>query len=199
MLTLIHCPMSRSGSIMWLLEEIGAPYETKVVTIRRADGTGALDPSNPHPHGKVPALVHDGTLIFESGAIALYLADLFPEAKMAPKIGDPKRGPLLSWLAYRSGVLEPAFVMRRMEVPHKQGVMGWAQADEIEAMLDKHLAQNRYFLGDAFSVADIMMGGGINFLTMFKVMNETPVFKEYVARITARPAYQRAMEKDAKG
>src|SRR3954462_2270835 len=139
MLTLIHAPMSRSGSIVWLLEELGAPYETKIVTIRRADGTGAVDPANPHPHGKVPALLHDGNLVFESSAIALYLVDLFPEAKMAPRIGDPKRGALLSWLAYRSGVMEPAMIERRLGVQHMQGAMGWATPDEVEAFLNKHL------------------------------------------------------------
>ena len=198
MLTLFHSAMSRSGSIVWLLEEIGAPYETKIVTIRRADGTGAIDPANPHPHGKVPALLHDGELVFETAAIALYLVDLFPEAKLGPRVGDPKRGALLSWLAYRSGVMEPAFIMRRLGVQHMQGAMGWAVADDVEALLNKHLAENRYFLGDAFSVADIVVGGGINYLMMFKVMNETPVLKEYCARITARPAFQRAMQKDAK-
>lgn len=197
MLTLFHRPMTRSGSIVWLLEEIGAPYETEIVTIRAADGTGAVDPANPHPHGKVPALVHDGQRVFESAAIALYLADLFPEAKLGPRVGDPKRGALLSWLAYRSGVMEPAFIMRRMEIGHRQGAMGWAAADEVEAVLDRHLSENRYFLGDAFSVADIMVGGGIYYLMMFKVMNETPVFKEYTARITARPAFQRMLQKDA--
>jgi glutathione S-transferase len=197
MLTLIHKPMTRSGSILWLLEEIGAPYETKIVTIRSADGSGAVDPANPHPHGKVPALMHDEQLIFESPAIALYLVDLFPEAKLGPKIGDQKRGALLSWLAYRSGVMEPAFIMRRMGVEHRQGAMGWAAADEVEGTLHRHLSENRYFLGDDFSAADIMVGGGINFLVMFKVMNETPVFEEYVGRITARPAYQRMMQKDA--
>ena len=80
MLTLYHGPMTRSGSIVWILEEIGVPYETKTVDYRHADGTGARDPANPHPHGKVPALMHDGNLVFESGAIALYLTDLFPEA-----------------------------------------------------------------------------------------------------------------------
>ena len=197
MLTLIHKPMTRSGSIVWLLEEIGAPYETKIVAIRSADGTGEVDPANPHPHGKVPALLHDGQLVFETSAIALYLVDLFPEAKLGPRIGDPKRGALLSWLAYRSGVMEPAFIMRRLGVPHKQGAMGWAAAEEVEAILDKHLSANRYFLGDEFSAADIVVGGGINFLLMFKVMNETPAFKEYCARLTARPAYQRMMERDA--
>ena len=82
MLTLIHRPMTRSGSIVWLLEEIGAPYQTRVVTTRTADGKGAFDPNNPHPHGKVPALIHDGEVVFESAAIALYLVDLFPEAKL---------------------------------------------------------------------------------------------------------------------
>ena len=198
MLTLVHAPMSRSGSIVWLLEEIEAPYETKLVTIRRADGTGAVDPANPHPHGKVPALVHDGQLIFESAAIALYLVDLFPEAKMGPKVGEAKRGALLSWLAYRSGVMEPAIMMRRLGIKHVQGAMGWAVAEEVEATLEKHLAANRYFLGDEFSAADILVGGGINFMMMFKVMAETPVFKDYVARLTARPAYQRMMARDAK-
>jgi len=85
MLTLIYKPQTRSISILWLLEEIGAPYETKVVTTRRADGKGAVDPANPHPHGKVPALVHDGEVVFECAAIALYLVDLFPEARLGPR------------------------------------------------------------------------------------------------------------------
>jgi glutathione S-transferase len=197
MLTLFHKPMTRSGSIVWLLEEIGASYETKIVTIRGSDGTGTVDPANPHPHGKVPALLHDGNLVFESAAIALYLVDLFPEAKLGPRVGDPKRGALLSWLAYRSGVMEPAFIMRRIGVKHMQGAMGWAAADEVEAYFNRHLSENRYFLGEDFSAADVIVGGGINFLMMFKVMNETPVLKEYCARLTARPAFQRMMQRDA--
>src|SRR6185437_1280688 len=126
MLTLIHKPQTRSASIVWLLEEIGAPYEKKIVTLRSQDGTGERDPSNPHPHGKVPALVHDGHTIFETSAIALYLTDLFPDAKLGPKVGDANRGEYLSWLAYRSGVLEPAFMERRFGIKHVYGAMGWA-------------------------------------------------------------------------
>jgi len=80
MLTLYHAPRSRSFRSLWLLEEIGQPYELKNVSIRRGDGSGARDPSNPHPHGKVPALRHDGTTVFETPAIALYLTDTFPAA-----------------------------------------------------------------------------------------------------------------------
>ena len=117
MLTLYHAPRSRSFRTLWLLEEIGAPYELKVVNIRRGDGSGAADASNPHPLGKVPALVHDGRLVFETSAIALYLTDLFPQAGLGPKIGDNERGAYLSWLAYYSGVFEPSLTAKFLKDP----------------------------------------------------------------------------------
>lgn len=197
MLTLVHKPRTRSASIVWLLEEIGAPYETKVVSTRNADGSGSADPANPHPHGKVPALVHDGRVVFESSAIVLYLTDAFADAKLGPRVGDAKRGEFLSWLAYRSGVLEPAFLERRLGINHVYGAMGWAPPDEVEAVLNQHLSKNKYFLGEEFSSADIMMGGGINFMMTFKMMNETPVLKDYCARITSRPAFLKMMQLDA--
>ena len=195
MLTLICKPQTRSISIIWLLEEIGAPYETKIVTTRTADGKGAVDPANPHPHGKVPALVHDGEVVFESAAIALYLTDLFPEAKLGPKVGEAKRGSFLSWLAYRPGIIEPAMMERYLKIEHIPGAMGWAEPNEVDAFLNRHLAENPYFLGDSFSTADIMVGGAIQYMMYVKLMAETPVFKEYCARITARPAFQKANAK----
>lgn len=198
MLTLYHSPMTRSDSIVWLLEEIGAPYETKIVNFRRADGTGARDPANPHPHGKVPALSHGGRVVFESGAIALYLTDLFPEAKLGPRIGDPSRGEYLSWLFYRSGVMEPAFMERRFGIKHVFGAMGWAPPEEVEEVLNAALAKRKYLLGDDFSAADIMVGGGIHFMILFKMMAETPALKDYTARITSRPAFKKMMEREAK-
>ena len=197
MLTLLHAPKSRSGSIVWLLEELGVPYETKIVNIRRSDGSGARDPSNPHPHGKVPCLLHDGRRVFEIAAITLYLTDLFPDAKLGPRIGEPKRGEYLSWLAYRAGVLEPAMMMRRLNVKHVPGAMGWAEAGEVEEVLGAALAGRKYLLGDEFSAADISIGGTINFMLMFKLMSETPVLKDYTARITSRPAFRRMMERDS--
>lgn len=196
MLTLFHAPRSRSGSIVWLLEELGVTYETKTVDIRRSDGTGARDPANPHPHGKVPCLQHDGRRVFEIAAITLYLTDLFPDVKLGPPVGDPRRGEYLSWLAYRPGVLEPALMMRRLQVKHVQGAMGWAEAGEVEEALNSVLSQRRYLLGDEFSAADITVGGTIHFLMGFKLMNETPVFKDYTARITSRPAFKRMTERE---
>jgi glutathione S-transferase len=195
MLTLVYRPQTRSVSIIWLLEEIGTPYELKQVTTRTADGKGEVDPTNPHPHGKVPALIHDGEVVFESAAIALYLTDLFPEAKLGPRVGEAKRGAFLSWLAYRPGILEPAMMERQLKIEHIPGAMGWAEPDEVDGLLNRHLSQNKYFLGDTFSAADIMMGGAIHYMMYVKAMAETPVFKEYTGRITARPAFQRAMAK----
>ena len=195
MLTLYQLPKSRSDSIVWLLEELGVPYETKTVSIRRADGTGERDPANPHPHGKVPALVHDGHLVFESGAILLYLTDLFPQAGLGPVVGDANRGEYLSWLAYRTGVIEPSLMMRRFEVKHVYGAMGWGPADEVEQVLNDTLKDRLYILGDKFSAADISVGGAVHYLMLMRIMKSTPVLKDYAARITARPAFQKLAEK----
>jgi len=195
MITLYHRPQTRSGSIVWLLEELQVPYETHVVaSIRSADGSGARDPANPHPHGKVPALKDGNDTLFESGAIALYLTDKYRKVKMGPAAGEPKRGEYLSWLFYRPGVMEPAFMERRFNITHVYGAMGWAPPEEVEELLNAHLSKNKYFLGDEFSALDIMLGGGLNFMILFKMCKETPAFKDYLARITARPAFAKMMQ-----
>jgi glutathione S-transferase len=196
MITLYHSPQSRSGSIVWLLEELEVPYQTKVVDFRRADGTGCRDASNPHPHGKVPALVDGDETVFEGSAIALFLTDKYRTKKLGPAVGDPKRGEYLSWLAYRPGVMEPAILSRRFEIKHVYGAMGWAPADEVEEVLNRHLGSRQYFLGDAFSALDILLGGGLHFLIMAKMIKETPVLKAYSARITDRTAYRKMMATD---
>ncbi|MBV9993161.1 MAG: glutathione S-transferase family protein [Alphaproteobacteria bacterium] len=193
MITLYHSPQTRSSSIVWLLEELGVPYGTKHVTFRRVDGTGARDPVNPHPHGKVPALTDGGDTLFESSAIALYLTDKYRATWMGPAAGEAGRDAYLSWLAYRPGVLEPALILRRLGTPHVQGMMGWAEANEVEEVLNAHLAARDYFLGDRFSAVDILLGGGIHFMLMARMMSETEVLKAYAARVTARPAFARMM------
>jgi len=142
----------------------------------------------------VPVITDDGHTIFESGAIALYLTDKFPKAKMGPLPGEAKRGEYLSWLFYRPGVMEPAFMERRFNIQHVYGAMGWGTPEEVEQVINDHLSKNKYFLGDEFSAADIMVGGGVFFMTQFKMMAETAVTKEYVARITARPGFAKMMQ-----
>ncbi len=198
MITLYHSPMTRSASIVWLLEELDVSYETRIVDFRRFDGSGARDPANPHPHGKVPALTDGDDFVFESSAIALYLTDKYRERKMGPAAGEPKRGEYLSWLAYRPGVMEPALICRRFDIKHVYGAMGWAPAEEVEEVLNAHLASRTYFLGEEFSALDILLGGGLHFMMVAKMLAETPVLKAYTARITSRAAFRKMMEGAAK-
>jgi glutathione S-transferase len=192
-ITLYHCPQTRSASIVWLLEELEVPYQTKVVDFRRADGTGSRDASNPHPHGKVPALVDGDETVFEGSAIALFLTDKYRTKKLGPAVGEPNRGEYLSWLAYRPGVMEPALISRRFEIKHVFGAMGWAPADEVEEVLNGHMASRQYFLGDTFSALDILLGGGLHFMMMAKMIKATPVLQAYSARIIDRPGYRKMM------
>jgi glutathione S-transferase len=198
MITLYHSPNTRSGSVLWLLEELEVPYQTKIVDFRRADGTGARDDSNPHPHGKVPAITDGEETVFETSAIALYLTDKYRTKKMGPAVGDAKRGEYLSWLAYRPGVMEPALLCRRFDIKHVYGAMGWAPADEVEEVLNKHLESRPYFLGGDFSSLDILLGGGLSFMMLAKMIKETPALKAYSTRITERPAFKRMMDSNKK-
>ena len=92
--------------------------DVRTVTIPRMDGSGARDPANPHPEGKVPYLVDDGHGMSERGAIILYLTDMFPKAGLGPLAGDPQRGGYLSWLSWYHGVMEPVLVFAYAQLDH---------------------------------------------------------------------------------
>jgi glutathione S-transferase len=197
MITLYHRSKSRGTRFIFLLEELGAPYEIRRVTIRGGDGSGASDPVNPHPHGKVPAISDDGVTVFESPAIALYLTDKYPANRIGPTAGDPKRGAYLSWLAYYTGVFEPAFTSKyimKVEVP--VGTAGWVSVEAAMPFVLKTLAAGPYILGETFSAADVL------YATTFAMFSQSPLFPKdplidaYVKRCIERPAYKRALELD---
>lgn len=197
MLTLVHAPRSRSTRFLWLLEELGAPYEVMKVDIKRTGGplagTGARDPRNPHPHGQVPALLDDGVLVTESTAIALYLTDKFPKAGLGPVVGDPRRGPYLSWLAYYAGVLEPVIVN------HFKGRTAADEGDKaayeaLDRHLKKSLESSPWLLGQHFSAADIMFVSLLQFAR--QALPVHAIYDDWLARCNARPALSRALAKD---
>jgi len=196
MLTLYHAPRSRSFRTLWLLEEIGAPFELKVVEIRRGDGSGATDTGNPHPLRKVPALDHDGRVVFETSAIALYLTDLFPQSGLGPRIGDNDRGAYLSWLAYYGGVFEPSLTAKFLKIQHIYGTFGWGPFDEVLEHLGRTLTASPFLLGEKFSAVDIVYGGSMPLLMSRGIIPETDTFKAYGERVTARPSFARAQARD---
>lgn len=197
MITLYHAPKSRSSRFVWLLEELGQPYAIELVTIRGRDGDQDPEYRRIHPHGKVPAIDHDGVIVFESPAIALYLADAFPDAGLGPKIGEPTRGPFLTWLAYYTGVMEPAFVGKALGFTTTNSTTGWAPTDEILAHISGQLKRGPYLLGDAFSTADILYGSTLALFKGSPLLPDDPVLDAYVERLRARPAYERAAARDA--
>ena len=196
MITLYHRPRTRSSRFIFLLEELEAPYEIKVVTTRSRDGTGAVDPANPHPHGKVPAISDDGGVVFESPAIALYLTDKFPKNRLGPLAGERDRGAYLSWLAYYSGVLEPAFVSKFMNQEVPRGTAGWVPVDETLEALTRVLARGPFMLGERFSAADVLYGTTFAMFGQSPLMPKSSVIEEYAKRVVARPAFARAQAKD---
>jgi glutathione S-transferase len=183
MIRLYHAPRSRSSRMIWLLEELGARYEVVHVDIKRRGGAGARDPRNPHPDGKVPALVHDGWLVTESAAIALYLTDLFPEKGIGPGIGDPLRGDYLTWLAYYAGVMEPILVERERNRE---------EAEKVDRRVLQALERGPYLLGEEFSAADILLASLLQFARNF--LPVAAIIDEFLARVISRPA--RALAKD---
>jgi glutathione S-transferase len=197
MITLYHRPKTRSARFVFLLEELEAPYTLQIVTTRTRDGSGAPDPANPHPHGKVPAISDDGVVVFESPAIALYLTDKFPKNRLGPQVGESGRGAYLSWLAYYSGVLEPAFMSKFMNFEVPRVAAGWVPVDEAIAAVLTLLARGPYMLGAQFSAVDVLYGTMFALFAQSPILPKSAVLDEYVKRVLARPAYARASARDA--
>jgi glutathione S-transferase len=146
--------------------------------------------------GKVPAIVHRGVVVTESGAICLYLADAYPKAGLAPALDDPQRGAYVRWFFFGAGCVEPAMVDKMFGRPpvERKGALGYGSYDDTVEVLAQALTPGPYFLGDRFSAADVYVGAQIQWAMMAKALEPRPVFQQYVERIAARPALQRVLK-----
>jgi glutathione S-transferase len=196
-LTLYHAAPSRSSIALWMLEEIGQPYDIKLLRLSEGDNFKP-DYLAINPMGKVPALKHGDTVITEVAAICTYLADAFPDAKLAVPIGDPRRGVYLKWLFFGPGCFEPAVTDRA--APRKQearrAMLGYGDFDTTMNVVAQAIAKGPYLLGEQFTAADVVIGANIRWGMMFKLVPERKEFLDYAARLAARPAAQRAEAKD---
>ena len=194
MITLYHAPQSRSSRMIWLLEEIGAPYAIRPVSIfRPMTGEGVPDAANPHPDQRVPAVDYAGMVVAESVAIALCLADAFPQARLAPVPDAPERGTYLTWLAWYAAEMEPAmFAAMSGELgsaPHKQ-----RNYDAVVRRIERALADAPYVMGADFSAADLLIGSALAFARA--AFPESALIDAYVERCGARPAAMRGRALD---
>jgi glutathione S-transferase len=197
-LTLYHAAPSRSSVVLWMLEELGEPYDIKLLSLQKEEQRKP-DYLAINPMGKVPALKHGDTVITEVAAICTYLADEFPNAKLNVPIGTPRRGVYLKWLFFGPGCLESAVMDRaapRKEEP-RRGMLGYGDFDTAMNVVAQAVEKGPWLMGEQFTAADVVIGSQIRFGTMFKMIPERPEFSAYAARIAARPAAQRAQAKDA--
>jgi glutathione S-transferase len=196
-LTLYHAAPSRSSIVRWMLEEIGEPYDIRLLSLSKGDNRAA-DYLAVNPMGKVPALKHGDVVITEAAAICAYLADEFPRAKLNVPVGDPRRGPYLKWLFFGPSCIEPAIMdrafPRREEA--RRAALGYGDFDTVIDVVAKAVGGNAYLLGEQFTAADVVIGSGLRWGIMFKLLPERAEFVAYTTRLAKRPALARAEAKD---
>jgi glutathione S-transferase len=190
-----HNPQSRGRMVHWMLEEIGAPYRFELLSFdKRENKTPEFLAVN--PMGKLPAIVHRGTVITECGAIITYLADAFPAAKLAPSVDDPARGTYLRWMFFGQGCIESALIDRMLSRPpvDRPTALGYGNFDDVVRALEIALTPGPYILGNRFSAADVYVGSQLGFGMMMKSLEPQPIFQSYVGLLSQRPAYKRFNE-----
>jgi len=195
-ITLYYSPQSRAAGTRVLLEELGAPYDLHVLNMKAGEQRRPAYLAI-NPLGKVPAIDHRGALVTEQVAIAIYLADLFPEAGLTPARDDVRRGPFLRWIAYYGASFEPALIDRFMKnTPPPITQSPYADYDTMLGALETQLARGPYVLGERMTAADILWGVAFNWTLAFGLVPKKDVFVRYAERITSRPAFQRITAAD---
>jgi glutathione S-transferase len=195
--TLFHSPNTRSSGVLILLEALGAEYDLHVLNMKANEHRGA-EYLAINPMGKVPALKHGDTLITEQVAIFLYLADLYVDAGLAPQMGDPLRGAYLRWMVFYGSSFEPAIVDRAQKrEPAPPTMSPYGDYDTMLKTLTDQLSNGPYLLGNKFTAADVLWGTALTWTTMFQLVPELPVIKDYIERLNAHPSVTKVRVKDA--
>lgn len=194
-ITFYSNPQSRAAVIHWMLEELGEPYETVYLNYQGAMKTPEYLQIN--PMGKVPAIVHDEQIVTEGAAICAFLADQYPQKKLAPAMDSPQRGTYFRWLFFAAGPLEEAITMKSLGMPipaDKSPMLGFGTLERTVDVLEQAVSDTTWICGEQFTAADVYVGSAIRFYMQFGVLEPRPAFKAYVERLDARPAYQRSVQ-----
>lgn len=196
-ITLFYAPQTRATGARVLLEELGVPYELHVLNMKAGEQRQP-DYLAINPMGKVPAILHNGTLVTEQAAVYLYLADLFADKGLAPAIDDPDRGTYLRWMVFYGNCFEPAVIDRYLQrEPGSQNETPYSSYDEMLDALEDALKAGPYLLGDRMTAVDLLWGMALHWTTTFGLVSDRPVFRRYIDLMTARDAYRRVTAEDA--
>jgi glutathione S-transferase len=196
-LTLYHAAPSRSSIALWMLEEVGQPYDIHLLSLSKGENR-APEYLAVNPMGKVPALRHGDTVITEAAAICTYLADEFPDAGLNVPVGTPRRGVYLKWLFFGPSCIEPAVTDRvapRKE-EQRRSMLGYGDFDTVMNVVAQAVGKGPYLMGEQFTAADVVIGSHLRWGTRFKLIPERSEFVDYVGRLADRPAVKSADAKD---
>jgi glutathione S-transferase len=202
MIVVHHAPKARSVRVVWLLEELGVPFQVKPVALSRE--TLQSDAHlKVHPLGKVPAIQDGDLTMFESGAIVEYLIERYANGRLAPPPAAPARAQYLQWLHFGeatclpplSDLVQHSFL--RPEAERIPAMVPDARARVVQWMdvLDRALATRPYVAGEEFTAADVMIGYAVALAKLLQLVGpDHPKVAAYLARLEARPAFQKAFD-----
>ena len=195
-LVLHYHPFSRAANVVWMLQELGRPYELRFVDLMAgAQRTPEFRKLN--PMGKLPTLVDGDTVVTESAAIGLYLADRYGYGTLCPKVDDPARASYLRWSCFAPSVIEPGAYAKGANWEYRAAQAGWGEYENILNTIEYAIGQGPWLLGERFSMADVIFGGTVRYMLQFKMIEPRPSFVAYAERLSARPASQTAQQKNA--
>jgi glutathione S-transferase len=195
-LVLCHHPFSRAAAVVWMLEELGLPYELRYVDLKAGEQrTPEFRKLN--PMGKIPVLLDGDTVITEAAAIGLYLADRYSLGTLAPRPDEAARGTYLRWSTFPSAVIEPAAMAKGHKWEYGVGQAGFGDFDSMAKSIEVAIGNGPWLLGERFTMADVIFGSTVRYLMGFKMLEGTPATTAYVERLNARPAAKVAAAKNA--
>jgi len=195
-IVLYHHPFSRAATVVWMLEEVGVPYELRWVDIM-AGAHKQPELTALNPMGKLPVLTDGDAVVTEVAAIGLYLADRYSSGKLAPALDDPARGTYLRWSLFAPSVIEPGAMAKLAGWSFKPGQAGWGDYETMIRAMEGAVSKGDYLLGERFTMADVIFGGTLRYMLQFKMIEPSAPFRAYTERLGARPALQRANAKNA--
>jgi len=207
MLTVHHLGKSQSERIVWLCEELGIPYELKHTA---RDARTMLAPASYkalHPIGTAPVITDGDLVLGESGAVVEYIIARYGNGRLSLPASHPDFAHYLYWFHFANGTLQAnmgrLMILNRLKLDQDNPILmaSRARVDRAFDLIDTRVREAEYFAGKEFTSADIMMGFSLTTMRYFQPYDlaRYPDVVKYLARIGARPAYRRAMEKGDPG